>query len=66
MAPQGGGHSSELPELKEHLDTALRHGGWILSGPMWSQELDSVILGVYSGGMFCDSMQSVGCSEHSL
>lgn len=30
QAPQGSGHSLELVELKEHLDTALRHRIWVL------------------------------------
>ena len=32
-APDGGGHGSELLELKECLDTALRHRVWIFG---WS------------------------------
>ena len=31
----------KLLELKECLDTALRHRVWILGGVEWSQELDS-------------------------
>lgn len=41
QSPQGSGQSSELPELKEHLETALRHGVWIFGGAVRSQELDS-------------------------
>ena len=41
-APQGGGHSPELPEFKEHWDSAFRHWVWVvLSGGM---ELDLRIL----------------------
>lgn len=28
--PQGDGHSLELPELREHLDHALRHRAWVV------------------------------------
>ena len=31
-APEGGEHGLKLPELEEHLDTALRHRVWILDG----------------------------------
>lgn len=41
-APQGSGHGPKLPEFKEHLDSALRPRIWMLSGVLWSQELDSV------------------------
>lgn len=36
------GHGSKLTELKEHLYSVLRHRVCIVSGLMWSQELDSV------------------------
>ena len=45
QAPQGSDHGTKLLELKEHLDSALRCRVWILGGTMWSQELDSGILG---------------------
>jgi len=55
-APEGGGHGTGCPgqwawprvpefrEFTEDLDSAFRHGVGILGGPVWSQELDSVIL----------------------
>ena len=44
QAAQGSGHSPELSEFYECLDSALRHRVWILGGAAYSQELDSVIL----------------------
>ena len=29
-APEGGGHSPELLELREHWDTTPSHRGWVL------------------------------------
>ena len=43
-ASQGSGWGIKLPELKEHLDNTLRHRVWILGSPVWSQELELVIL----------------------
>ena len=43
-AAQGTGHSPEVMEIKEHLDSALRHWVWILGGAVWSRVLDSMIL----------------------
>jgi len=40
---QGNGHSSELPEFKEHLDSTLRHWVSTLGGPAWSQEMDLMV-----------------------
>jgi len=40
---QGSDHGPELPEFKECLDSILRHGVWILGGPVWSQGLDMVV-----------------------
>ena len=45
---QGSGYSPELLELKECLDTAIRHRVWILGGAVWSREFDLVILMVPS------------------
>ena len=48
-----------LTELKQRLDTALRHRGWFLGGPVQSQELDSMTLvGPFQLRMFCDSVTS--------
>jgi len=33
-----------LPELKESLGNAVRHGVWVLDGPVWSWELNSMTL----------------------
>ena len=33
-----------LPEFKKRLDNALRHRVWFLGDPVWSQELDLMIL----------------------
>lgn len=42
-------------ELQESLDSALRI--WILSGLVWSQELNPVIpVDSFQFGMFCDSV----------
>ena len=44
-------------EFKEHLDTALRHRIWILSGSVWSQGLDlMVLMGPFQLRIFYDSM----------
>ena len=60
-AAQGSGHGPELPEFKEHLDTSLRHRVWFLGGPVWSQELDSMILvGPFQLKIFYDSMIKKG------
>jgi len=57
QAAQGSGHSPKLQEFKEHLDNSLRYHVWILCGPVWSQELNSMILvGTFQLGLFCDSM----------
>ena len=54
---QGSGHSPELLEFKECLDNTLRHRVWILDGPVWSQELDSVFLvGLFQFRIFYVSM----------
>lgn len=46
-----------LPELRKCLHNALRHRICILAGPVWSQEVDSVILmGLLQLGIFHDSM----------
>ena len=44
QAAQGSEHGPDLPELKKHLDNMLRCRVWVLGGPVWSQELDSMIL----------------------
>ena len=44
QASQLNGHNHKLPEFKKHLGNALRRWGWILGGPTWSQELNSMIL----------------------
>lgn len=38
-ALQGRGHSSELPELREHRDTALSHRVWVMLNAVrsWTQ-----------------------------
>ena len=38
-ALQGRGHSSELPELREHRDTALSHRVWVMLSAVrsWTQ-----------------------------
>ena len=54
-APEDGGHGTgcsgalpQVPEFKECSDSTLRHRVWILGGPVWSQELDSMLLRVPS------------------
>jgi len=44
QAAQGSGHSLKLIEFNKLLGSAFRHGVWLLIGPLWSQEQDSVIL----------------------
>ena len=44
QAAQGSGHSTTLMEFKEHLDNAVGYRIWLLGGPLWSQELGSVVL----------------------
>ena len=56
QAVEGRGHSPELTEFRESLDTALRHRVWILGGPVWSQELDSILMGPFQLRVFCHSM----------
>ena len=43
-SPEGGGHGFGLLEVKEHLNNALRCRVWNLSGALWIQGLDSMIL----------------------
>ena len=50
---QGSGHGPKVPELKKCSDNTLRCRIWIWGGPLWSQELDSVIpLGALQLRMF--------------
>jgi len=45
-----------LLEFKKHLDSTLRHMIRFLGGPVWSQELDPMILvGPFPLGIFYDS-----------
>ena len=44
MTPQETGHSTKLTEFKKHLDNTLIPMVYVLSGPLWSQELDLMIL----------------------
>ena len=61
QAPQGSGHGPKLLEFKKRLDNALSHTVWFLGGPVWSQELDSMILmGSFQLGLFSDSMVCMG------
>jgi len=43
QALQGSGHSTKLREIKRHLDNTFICRILILSGPVWSRELDLVI-----------------------
>ena len=43
-AAQSSGHSPEMPELRGHLDTALRHRVCISGGAGWSQQLGVMVL----------------------
>ena len=36
-----------VPELRERLDSALRHWVWTLGGPAWSQQMDSGIFSAH-------------------
>ena len=43
---QGSGHSPELLELRECLDSALRRWVWVLGGLVWSWwELELILVG---------------------
>jgi len=65
-APEGSGHGMGCPgqwarpqvlEFKEHLESTLRHRGWILSGPVSRQELYLMILMCpFQLRMFCDPL----------
>ena len=53
-AAQGSGHGPAYQSSRS-IWTPLRHRVWILSDPVWSWELDSMILvGPFQLGMFCD------------
>jgi len=55
QASQCSGHSPKLTEFQKHLDNTLTYI-WFWGGPMWSQELDSMILvGPFQLGIFYDS-----------
>ena len=43
-AAQGTCHGTKLPEFWKHLDNALKHMVWFLSGSVWSQKLALMIL----------------------
>ena len=70
-APEGGGHGTgcpglwawpQMPEVKEHVDSALKHTVCILGGPVWRQELGSVsLVGIFQLRIFHDSV-----NEHAL
>ena len=52
------GHGTEPAQVQEVLDNALRHMGWFLGGPVWSQELDLMILmGPFQLRICYDSMK---------
>ena len=56
-AAQGSGHGPELLEFKECLGNTVRHWVWTLCGPVWSLELDSMILeGLFQLQIFCYSV----------
>ena len=64
-SPEGGGHGTSCPgqwaqprvlEFREHLDSTVRHWVRLLRGPVWSQELDSmIIVGPFLPGAFYHS-----------
>lgn len=67
--PHISGHNLKLLEFKEHLDNALKHKDCFWVCPVWSWELDSIILvGPFQLGIFCDSciklQPSLLCSAH--
>ena len=52
QAAQGSGCT-----LQEFMDNTMRHRVWILGGPVWSQELESVVLvGPFQLRIFYGSM----------
>lgn len=57
QAPQRGGHFTKLPKSKKHPENILSHTIWFLSGPMWNQKLDLIILmGPFQLRTFHDSI----------
>lgn len=60
QAPQGSGRGTQLVQVREcsqSLDGALSHRVSILGGPVWGQELDSIILMCqFQLRLFCDSI----------
>jgi len=52
QAAQGRGHGPELPELREHLDSTLRHWLWILGSAVWSQ-YSMILVCPFQFGIFC-------------
>ena len=60
QAPQGSGHGPKLLEFKKHLDNALSHTVRFFGGPVWSQELDSMILmGLFQLRISYDSINTL-------
>ena len=60
-AAQGRGHSPELLELKEFLNTALRCRVWILGDDVWIHSLDSMILvGPFQFRILCEKSELPG------
>ena len=55
--PQGSGHGTKLNRVQEVSGQHSQMYGLILGGPVWSQELDLVILmGPFLLRIFCDSL----------
>lgn len=56
QASQDSGHGSQLLQLRKRLDNVFSHMVWFLGGPVWSRELDSLILmDSFSLAVFYDS-----------
>lgn len=54
--PMETGMALSLPDLREHLDTALRHRVCTVRGPEWSWELDlTILLGPFPPEILCSS-----------
>lgn len=62
-----GAHSTWTAWLQRaglHLDYTLTHRVWFLGGPVWSQELDSITIGIIYDSM--TARDSCGCWTSKL
>ena len=61
QAAQGSEHSPELLEFKKQLNSALKHGVWVLCDAAWSRGSGLMIfVGSFQLKLFYDSMVRIG------